>query len=275
MNIEETIHSAHLLIADDEDNTRDALIRGLQLMGYTTEGAADGRQVLNRLACGGIDLVLLDLRMPEVDGTVVMETICRDYPDLAVVVLTAYASLDSALTAIRTGVTDYLLKPQRIVDIEEAIRKALKQKLADQQRKRMIDVLDSTLQLLRTDSPTSEPEVNAAPSGASPYSIHTNVVFDPEQHCLIVKDEGEHDQIIKLTADQSAILQFMVRNPHRMLSNREIAHTALGYDHLDEIQSRSIVRPHILRLRRKIEGDTHQPAIIRTIRGSGYLFFPE
>jgi len=64
----------------------------------------------------------------------------------------------------------------------------------------------------------------------------------------------------------------MVYHPYRALSNREIAHSALGYEHLDEIQSRSIVRPHILRLRRKLEEVADQPEIVRTIRGSGYFF---
>jgi DNA-binding response OmpR family regulator len=67
----------------------------------------------------------------------------------------------------------------------------------------------------------------------------------------------------------------MICHPYRALSNQEIAHAALGYGNLDEIQSRSIVRPHILRLRRKLEADASAPAILRTVRGAGYLFSPD
>jgi DNA-binding response OmpR family regulator len=67
----------------------------------------------------------------------------------------------------------------------------------------------------------------------------------------------------------------MVCNPYRALSNSEIARVALGYENLDEIQSRSIVRPHILRLRRKLETDSKKPSFLRTIRGAGYLFSPD
>ena len=67
----------------------------------------------------------------------------------------------------------------------------------------------------------------------------------------------------------------MICHPCRALSNREIAQAALGYEQLDEIQARGIVRPHILRLRRKLEIDSSQPAILRTIRGTGYLYSPD
>ena len=100
--------------------------------------------------------------------------------------------------------------------------------------------------------------------------------FDPEQHCLIFSVSGLAGcRKIDLTAGQSSILLYMIYHPYRALSNREIAQAALGYAHLDEIQSRGIVRPHILRLRRKLGEDSSQPEILRTIRGSGYVFSPD
>jgi two-component system KDP operon response regulator KdpE len=67
----------------------------------------------------------------------------------------------------------------------------------------------------------------------------------------------------------------MISHPYRALSNREIAQSALGYEQLDEIQARGIIRPHILRLRRKLEEDSSQPEVLHTVRGSGYVFSPD
>ena len=66
----------------------------------------------------------------------------------------------------------------------------------------------------------------------------------------------------------------MVQHPHKVLSNLEISREALGYQNLTEIEAERIIRPHILKLRRKIEADPHNPRLIRSIRGKGYLFSP-
>ena len=140
----------------------------------------------------------------------------------------------------------------------------------------MINALDSALQMFRTDAPVPDLRVADTAKTSTPFSIHSQLQFDPEQHCLIFSMRGSADcQKIELTADQSAILLYMICHPYRALSNREIAHAALGYEHLDEIQARSIIRPHILRLRRKLEADSSQPAMLRTIRGAGYLLSPD
>ncbi len=98
----------------------------------------------------------------------------------------------------------------------------------------------------------------------------------PEQRCLIfdLHSSGSR-RTVELTVDQAAILTYFIHHPHHALSNREIAHAVLGYEHLDEIQSCSIVRPHVLRLRRKLEEDGDRPTILRTIRGAGYVFSPD
>ena len=190
--------------------------------------------------------------------------------------------------SFRLGITDILTRPihplilrQRVRLLlkarqTEALNEQLKRKVESQERQRMINALDSALQMFRTDIPASDARTADVPKPSSPFSIHTHLHFDPEQHCLISSLRGSADsRKIELTADQSAILLYMVCHPYRALSNREIAHAALGYENLDEIQSRSIVRPHILRLRRKLGVDSNEPTSLRTIRGAGYLFSPD
>jgi len=140
----------------------------------------------------------------------------------------------------------------------------------------MISALDSALEMFRTDAQAPVSKAADIHKSASPFSIQPHLHFDPEQHCLISSLRGSPAcRKIELTADQSSILLYMVCHPYRALSNREIAHAALGYENLDEIQSRSIVRPHILRLRRKLGADSSEPTYLRTIRGAGYLFSPD
>ena len=190
--------------------------------------------------------------------------------------------------SFRLGITDILTRPIHPLVLRQRVRlllkarqteelnEQLKRKVENQERQRMINALDSALEMFRADAPAAGPKMTDGQKTATPFAIHPHLRFDPEQHCLISSLRGSMDsRKIELTADQSAILLYMVCHPYRALSNREIAHAALGYENLDEIQSRSIVRPHILRLRRKLGADSSEPTYLRTIRGAGYLFSPD
>jgi DNA-binding response OmpR family regulator len=190
--------------------------------------------------------------------------------------------------SFRLGIADILMRPIHPLILRQRVRLLLRarkterlihqlmRRVEKQERQRVILALDSVLQQLQTDSggiPWKSADEWKPPS---PFSIHSRLAFDAEQHCLIfnLKNSGASRKI-SLTADQSSILVYMLSHPYRALSNRDIARSALGYENLDEIQSRSIVRPHILRLRRKLEEDSDQPSILRTVRGSGYVFSPD
>lgn len=186
------------------------------------------------------------------------------------------------------GITDILTRPIHPLVLRQRVRLLLKARQTEkaivqlkhqvetQERQRMINALDSALQMTRTDTLIFDEKVADTQKTTPPFSIHSHLRFDPDQHCLISSLRGTtNSRKIELTADQCSILLYMVCHPYRALSNSEIARAALGYEHLDEIQSRSIVRPHILRLRRKLEADSSQPSSLRTIRGAGYLFSPD
>ncbi len=190
--------------------------------------------------------------------------------------------------SFRLGITDILTRPIHPLVLRQRVRLLLKARQTEkaivqlkhqvetQERQRMINALDSALQMVRTDTPASTEKAVDTKKTTRPFSIHSHLRFDPDQHCLISNLRGStNSRKIELTADQCSILLYMVCHPYRALSNSEIAHAALGYEHLDEIQSRSIIRPHILRLRRKLENDSNQPSHLRTMRGAGYLFSPD
>jgi len=188
--------------------------------------------------------------------------------------------------SFQLGITDILMRPIHPLILRKRVRLLLKArqtekligilkcKLEKQARQRMMNALDSALEMFRTDTPT--PMLANSTRMHAPFSIHSRLIFDAEQHCLIFDIMNPAaSKKIHLTTDQSAILLYMICHPYRTLSNQEIVSQALGYGHVDEIQARGIVRPHILRLRRKLEDDPAQPEILRTIRGAGYIFSPD
>jgi len=100
-----------ILIVDDEQIVRRLMGDALQRAGYTVELAASGAEALERLSRPGIDLMLLDLQLGDLDGVQVMRVAREHWPELQIMMLTAHGSLTSAIAAVRHGAADYLLKP--------------------------------------------------------------------------------------------------------------------------------------------------------------------
>lgn len=103
---------AHILVVDDEQATRHTLAELLVRMGYQTVEAPCGHKALEHMARQRFDLVILDLKMPGMDGTEVLKAARELAPDTVFIILTGHGTLDSAIASIRHGAFDYLLKPQ-------------------------------------------------------------------------------------------------------------------------------------------------------------------
>lgn len=100
-----------ILVADDDIFVRDVIIKLLTEQGYSVTTADDGHEAIRQLRFEDICLVLTDLRMPGADGLEVLRTARQINPKIAVVILTAYGTLDTALDAVKEGAYDYLTKP--------------------------------------------------------------------------------------------------------------------------------------------------------------------
>ncbi len=116
---------AHILVADDDVVARELLAEALKNEGYGVEAFASGEEVIARGRQGRVDLVLTDIRMGAVDGLTVLREFKRMSPDTAVVVLTAFGSLEGAIEAIKQGAYDYLAKPFKKEDIKLVVKRSL------------------------------------------------------------------------------------------------------------------------------------------------------
>ena len=115
----------NILIIDDEKNIREGLSASLEMEGYNTVLAENGKEGLEIFAKGDIDLVITDLRMPQVTGEEVLEKIISGSPGIPVIVLTGHGSIDSAVDAMRLGAYDFLTKPLNLDRLTLIVKRAL------------------------------------------------------------------------------------------------------------------------------------------------------
>ncbi len=113
------------LVVDDDQDSCDLIEKILKKDGYRVTTMTDGRKIEEELRRSEVHLAIVDLKMPEISGLEVVEIIKRHDNDCAVIMMTGYATLDSAVSALRGGVADYLRKPVREDELLGAVRHAL------------------------------------------------------------------------------------------------------------------------------------------------------
>jgi two-component system response regulator PilR (NtrC family) len=117
-----------ILIADDEKNIRDSLKMVLDEEGYATEVVSDGEEALQKIEAENFDIVITDIKMPQVDGMQLLESAAKIAPDTFFIIMTAYASVKTAIDALRNGAYDYLIKPVEFDDVIFRIKKLIEYK---------------------------------------------------------------------------------------------------------------------------------------------------
>ncbi len=119
---------ANILIVDDEEVVRLSHLRSLESTDCNARAAADGKEALQVMEQHPFDVVLLDLRMPGLDGMDLLKTIKQRWPDSEVVVITGFPSIESAKQAVKLGAFGYLAKPVGPDDVIKAANDAMNQK---------------------------------------------------------------------------------------------------------------------------------------------------
>lgn len=112
-----------VLVVDDEEIVRDSLTEWLKSEGYDAESAEDGKAALERIQEKDYKVVVLDMKMPGMDGLTVLKEVQKTRPDTKVIIITAYASVETAVQALKDGAVDYIVKPFDPEKVEESVAK--------------------------------------------------------------------------------------------------------------------------------------------------------
>ncbi len=118
----------HIMIVDDEEIVRESLTSWLREDGYSVEAVESGFKALERLPSRDWTLLLIDLKMPGMDGIQLLDEVKKVRPDLMMVIMTAYATVDTAVKAIKKGAYDYLVKPFEPEDLSITVKKIIEHK---------------------------------------------------------------------------------------------------------------------------------------------------
>ena len=220
-----------LLIVEDQQNVATYLKRALEEQGYAVDVARTGQEALDWAEVVAFDLIVLDVMLPEVDGITVCRRLRRHGNPAAIMMLTARDTVDDRVIGLDAGADDYLVKPFELKELLARLRA-----LARRQTSRT-----ATLKV-------------------------ANLTLDPRTR-VVMRGNG----VVKLTAKEYAVLECLIRDPHRVLTRTEIAASIWNY----EVYTQSnVVDVYIRNLRRKID-DPFDLKLIHTVRGVGYRLSDE
>jgi len=123
-----------ILIVDDEKNIRLTLSRSLEVLGVETDSAEDGKEALVKLREKEFGLILLDIRMPGVDGMEVLRQVRESRPDIRIIILTAYGTIELAVEAMKLGAVDFIQKPFVPEQIRERVARVMSREKSRQSK---------------------------------------------------------------------------------------------------------------------------------------------
>ncbi len=253
-----------VLVVDDETNLRQTLARILHQLGCEVTTAADGAEALQRLEAAPYDLVYLDIRLPGIDGLQVLRQIHDHYPRVAVVLLTAHASISSAVEAVRLGAIDYLIKPITPEALIARTRTILTDQTIQHRRREIqeqIDALQAELKAL--DQPlVATPD--STPSTDDRFLKRGTLILD-----LHTRRAAYADRMLTLPPTAFDYLVALARHAPDVVPYQTLVVEAQGYQ-IDLHQAQDLTKWHIHMLREALERESAGSCQLLTVRGTGY-----
>jgi len=253
-----------VLVVDDEAHLRQTLARILHQLGCEVTTAADGGEALQRLEAAPYDLMYLDIRLPGIDGLQVLRQVHDRYPQLAVVLLTAHASIQSAVEAVRLGATDYLIKPITPEALIAHTRTILTEQAIQRRRRELqeqIDVLQTELKAL--DQPPAELPTPSTPADNRFLKRGTLLLDLHTRRATVV------DRVLTLPPTAFDYLVVLARHAPDVVPYQSLVVEAQGYQ-TDLRQAQELTKWHIHMLREALERESAGSCHLLTVRGSGY-----
>jgi DNA-binding response OmpR family regulator len=224
--------SSTILLVDDEDSVQSLLTYPLERDGFRVVSARDGEEALRLFAAEPIDLVVLDIMLPKLDGLEVCKRL-RAESSVPIIMLTARDDEFDTVLGLELGADDYITKPFSIREFRSRVRALLRRAGAP-----------------RRDTPEAEPLVSG------------NVSLDPDRRLATVDGNA-----LDLTYVEFELLRTLVAQPGKVFSRRALLQAIWGDSAYREPRTIDV---HVRHLREKIERDPGEPELILTVRGAGY-----
>lgn len=218
------------MIAEDDRAVRESVTRALELEGYTVTAVTDGVSALEVASGPGVDLLILDLGMPNMDGLTVCRRLRSAGSRIPILVLTARTEVSDRVSGLDAGADDYLPKPFSLDELLARLRSLLRRSTFD--------------------------------DGDTPVTITVEDLVIDEAARRAWRGERE----LELTKTEFDLLELLARNTGVVLSHSSIYDQIWGYDFGPDSKALAV---YIGYLRRKTE-DGGEPRIIQTVRGVGY-----
>lgn len=231
-----------IIIVDDEEIARITLADILALEGYDIQTAGSGEAAVEILGQEPFDVMLLDLKMPGVNGMDVLDRVVQEHPKVAVIILTAYGTIDTAIQAIRYQVFDYLLKPASPEQIIAAVERALQKK--------------NTVHRVYENSLSYASKMETLPGGAA-------LTWEKRQ---ISWETGR----LSLTPTEAKLLKILFDRCNEVIQHTELVFLIQGYQ-IETEEAAKILRPVVSRLRHKLSIVPEWGDRIKNVRGAGYV----
>jgi len=224
-----------ILLVDDEDSVRKVLAFPLERDGFRVVQAADGEDALRQFGAHEVDLVVLDIMLPRLDGLEVCKRL-RATSSVPIIMLTARDDELDKVIGLELGADDYITKPFSIREFRSRVRALLRRARATQ---------------VTSDEPPERIE-------------REGLVIDVPRRTVVVRDEP-----VQLTFVEFELLRTLAAQPGRVFSRRMLLEAL--WKSADYRDPRTI-DVHVRHLREKIEADSHRPELILTVRSVGYRF---
>ena len=222
-----------ILVVDDEQLLVKGIKFNLENDGYEVVTAYDGEEAVKIAQEQSVDLIILDLMMPRLDGLGACQKI-REFSNVPIIMLTANADDMDKLMGFEQGADDYLTKPFNILELKARVR-ALLRRAGPQQTEQRPNKL-----------------------------THGHITVDVDG-----RNAYKGDVLVDLTAKEFDLIELLMRNPNRVYSRESLLDTIWGYEYRSDIRT---VDVHIRRLREKLENNPASPEYILTKWGVGYYF---
>lgn len=249
-----------ILIVDDEKTTRRALREAFLQKGYQADAVGSAQEALQAMKLQPYDAAILDLQMPGLSGVHVLTKAEEIAPHTAVIILTAHASADTAITALRSGAYDYLRKPVSLETLFTAVETALHKQAEKLRKQKALALLQEAMSTL---APTPPPPSGESATPDLALLTIGDITINERQQTAAYKN-----QPLELTPMEYKLLRAFTSHPDTVLSYAELVYMTHDME-MEESEARATLRTHIFRLRQKLGQEENCP--LQSVRGRGVI----